>query len=47
MLVKLIKNGLRVIKMPNPWKFHGLMLYVLGFIAVGILASYIMDWILK
>jgi hypothetical protein len=33
--------------MPNPWKFHGLMLYVLVFIAVGAIASYIMDWILK
>lgn len=33
--------------MPNPWKFHGILLYVIGFIAIGVVASYIMDWMLK
>jgi len=33
--------------MPDPWKFHGMLLYVIGFMAIGVVASYIIDWMLK
>lgn len=45
-MVKLLETYGRK-KMPDPWKFHGLMLYILAAITVMAAASYMMEWWFK